>query len=546
MSDTKKGIAVFLGTLAVLSLCTIGSEITKIDVRFALMVQDMAKHGITVFPTVNGVEYGDYFSTWTILSYLTSAFGRFVNLFTLTLPTMICGAYIVAMTYLTGEKIGKNVGLYAAALSLVTFEYMASFVTFGLDVFVAAASITMLYCFLSNVERKWNLLIFALLAIAVFFVRGPLGLVVYGAACGGWLLASRKWKHVLLYGIAGVIVVVICAAGTYFIVQKVGGEELYQVLLDWQIRSKVSKGNYSCLYYFTNAMGSFAPLTLFGIATLVMNFKRLLKTPYGGLAGYILLPLIILSIPGAKHLRYITLSMPAFALLGGMFVCSMISKMPIGEKFSGIMRIVRPALPVLLILAVAGVTAGSFFALTFPMIPVFHYILCALLIGIVAFAPRIFADALARGAAMIFIFLMLCIVPLSFSLDNTSEFVRKSEGIRNEDAKVYIYNMGPDHDDLKYILHMAIPDRESVRYVYTKLPGSSKHLAKMYPFTAFEDELANITPDDIIIVHEKGWKLFNKAISGKNLMIKTVLSGRYGRRSARAVQIAPDDTMNLN
>ncbi len=39
---------------ALLSLGTIGTEVTKIDIRFALMVQDMALHGLGMFPTLNG------------------------------------------------------------------------------------------------------------------------------------------------------------------------------------------------------------------------------------------------------------------------------------------------------------------------------------------------------------------------------------------------------------------------------------------------------------------------------------------------------------
>ena len=111
----------------VLSIGCIGLEITQMNVRFALMIEDMTAHGPHLFATLNGVPYCDYFSPWLCCAWLTSLGGSAVNLFTLALPSILLGSYTVMMVWIIGEKIREGIGTGAAALLLVTPEFVGLF-----------------------------------------------------------------------------------------------------------------------------------------------------------------------------------------------------------------------------------------------------------------------------------------------------------------------------------------------------------------------------------------------------------------------------------
>ena len=87
-------LAVFV--MVMLSIGTLGMEITRINIRFAMMTQEMAEHPLGLFPTLNGEPYADYPSLYNLLSYLTSGGGRHVTRFTLALPSILFSCYVVA------------------------------------------------------------------------------------------------------------------------------------------------------------------------------------------------------------------------------------------------------------------------------------------------------------------------------------------------------------------------------------------------------------------------------------------------------------------
>ena len=54
-----------IGSYLFFTLATAGVEFSKLDVRFAYIMQEMSGHPLGVFPKIHGVPYADYFSVWS-------------------------------------------------------------------------------------------------------------------------------------------------------------------------------------------------------------------------------------------------------------------------------------------------------------------------------------------------------------------------------------------------------------------------------------------------------------------------------------------------
>ena len=64
---------------AALALGNAGQEITRINIRFALMTSEMARHPLGVFPTLNGQPYADYPSLYFEKDVTTVLKGGFTH-----------------------------------------------------------------------------------------------------------------------------------------------------------------------------------------------------------------------------------------------------------------------------------------------------------------------------------------------------------------------------------------------------------------------------------------------------------------------------------
>lgn len=265
----KTAICIFLLVFLLLSLGTAGLEVTKINIRFALMVRDMADCGLRLFPTMNGVEYGDYPSLWILLSRLASLNGRFLNLWTLSLPSLLLGAYTVAVTYCSGEMRGKGRGIIAAALLLTAPQFVDLMSGFGLDVPVMACGATMLYLLQTERSERRLCIAFAALFCISFCVRGPMGSAVFSVACGGALLFGER-RLLRRFISAGLAAALLCCGLWYCAVLYAGGAELWNWFLMCQIGSRF--GGFAVLSNLGNAFFSYAPLTFLCLGAFL--FRR--------------------------------------------------------------------------------------------------------------------------------------------------------------------------------------------------------------------------------------------------------------------------------
>jgi len=535
-SDRRRmAFGLFGLVFGLLSLGAIGVEITKIDIRFALMVQDMAFHKIGIFSTVHGVEYGDYPSGWMIFSYLTTFGGRLVTRWFVTLPAILAGAYLVTMTCLTGERLEKHTGLLAAAFLLITPEFIHQISGFSIDLPVMAAGVTVLYLFQRGTPDRISCPVWGLLLIFCFLVRGSLGIVLLGAGAGGYLLASRRWKSVFLFGSVGLAVAVFCGVGWYWAVHYQGGEPLWQEFLRCQIGSRMDDSDY--LEYFTNGMASFAPVSLLALAVFFLPRKQFLSNPVAGWLGFVLLPMVILSIPGCKHLRYIGITFPAFALLAayawnGRGLWNFLLK-----KFPRIVRFPVRIFAGFALLGIAGMVIAGCFLTEPALLPWTHFLIAALLIALFFLRAAQKLPVMWRIALPVAILLTTAMIPFEAALENSETFVSTVEKSRR--GLVYLYDLGPDHDDLKYVFPVAPEKRNQIRYLYPEMRQIHPVLKLMYPYLIVSEGMKRITKDDVLILRDRrrDREALQRYAEQNGRDVQPVFSGRMGHRDFLAVKL---------
>ncbi|OQA86975.1 MAG: hypothetical protein BWY31_01019 [Lentisphaerae bacterium ADurb.Bin242] len=525
----------FLTTAVLLSLGVIGTGICKLDIRFTLMVEDMSRHGIGLFATLNGWAYPDYPSPYVIASWVTCGFGRWITLWTLTLPTILLGAYSIAMTLVIGEKQRKGLGVYAAALSFFSFEYLYVFSGFGIDTPVCAAGATMLYLLQHGRGSVRQAIAFSALLIFCFVIRGPIGLLLLGAASGGFLL-THGWKKTFVFGATGAVVLAGCLAGGYFLIHAFGGVELWEVFMEWQVGKRIEGGDY--LYYFFKVIPSLAPLSIPMIALLVFGRKRLLEQPVFGWFGYIFLPMILLSIPGCKHLRYITLCIPAIALTGAWGILEALEGKWGGRLRDGF-RLLDRVFPWLGILTLIGMVPVAVFALKCDTLPFGHWGLALACLLLLVFFRRERKTPqshwLCLGAVFGVIYI-LGVNPLIAAYENSSAFVASVEKIRK--GKLCMYEVGPDHEALKY--KVLIPAEERARIVYMlDEPNPDEQYNRMFPTEIVYDALPLLKPEDIVVLRKSKLEPLGVVADDVGRKVEILLSGNLGHREYLAVKILP-------
>lgn len=544
----------FCSIAALLSLSIAGLEITRIDVRFALMIGEMTKSFPGIFPTINAVEYPDYFSPWFYCAYLTTLGGHWINLWSLALPSILAGAYTIFMTWKTGSLFSERIGFYASLFSFLAFEYTGVFVSFGIDAPVAAAGVTMLYLLERYKDRlNWKIhLAFALLLLFCFAVRGGLGLVVFGAAAGGWLLAGRKWKQVVTFGLTGAAASILCVGALYLLVHLQGGAELWDGFLTWHVTSRMDDSDY--LYYFTAGIISYSPGILIFLLIVLALHRKLLTEETAGMVGFFLLPMILLSIPGCKHLRYMTISLPAIWLIAawGVFHLPKNRLSAALTRAAGYLSIAAPVLIACFWGIAVLMTFMKRYHTVHPWIPWSFGVLLTLLILFQLRKEKELRTVLLFGICSLFAY-----YPVLVLSDSSRDFVEKV--LKSGPCETVHFFMIPvDHDELKFILHMPQEKRGDTRYLKGE-PMPEKYLSKskrkkekkkknskenvlykkMYPSRKLPDGFPDITERDIVLLRARKWEEQNLRENADRSArdIQPVATGILGHRKYIAVRL---------
>ena len=515
-------------------LAVIGTEFSKLDVRFAFILQSMADHPVGMFPRINGVPYADYFSPFFFLTYLTTLGGRSVGLWNLALPSILFAAITLGMTFRTGERIVRGAGLWAVLLLVSGFEYVYTICQFGIDLSIAAAASVMLYALVSAEDRLKTCVLFALLTAAALFFRGSLGLVVFAGAVAGWVLATRKWKNILRYGLAGTAAAVLGSGLILLLIYREGGRELLETFREWQIGKRIEGGDY--FYYFLDGFFSFAPGSLLVLAALICDRKNLKSGPTVPLLGFLLLPIVVLSVPGGKHLRYIVPLLPAGALAGAVSITRLLPQL---ERHAPTAMRFLQWFPLAGIAAVPGMLTVGLLRHPAGELPWFHFGAAAAIFAAVFVRRKRFA-----GAAGAFAMFTLCLltaycalaIPMIGLEESSRPFVREIEAERR--GALAFYGMDPDHDALKYLVWMPREDRNAVHFLLPNYRNTGSHYDRMYPQqTDAAEAIRALRPGDVVIVRDKRFARLKADMAAANRYVGQKRKGRLGHRHYYAVTV---------
>lgn len=535
----KEPVRIFIITAIIMLTGVIGTEITHMDVRFALMVEDINKHGLGLFSTINGNPYLDYFSSWILISWLTSLCGHAVTLTGLALPSILLGAYTCMMVYLTGEKVRKGVGLGAVMLLLITPEFSTLFIGLGIDVPVMAVGVTMLYLLQREDVSKIRFYgIFSVLMLGAFLIRGPLGVILPCAGVCGSLLATRKWKEFTAAGFMGAAILIIGIAICIGLVFLTGGRELWNWFVESQFLERVSHGKHNPTL-FLDLYFSLAPVAVISLGIFLHSRRRIFSEPAAGWIGFVALPLILMLFPSRVHVRYLAMLQPCWALLGAYaWSCGRF-----GSWFQNVIylrlkqpldRCYRPLCCLgVLVFAIIGICLDGMAAQ-----PWWHYLATLLLVITIPYWTEKnwtpFRPMLAMG-----IVIFAALNPFLAVREGSKDFAAAVESART--GRLWLLEMGPDHDELKYILHMTPEKRFTAGYIFFKQPKLTGMYKKMYPVKSVYDVFSEIKESDVIVLSDDKSDMdkLRKLAEKNHRKIVVVKSGKLGHGETIAVRLQP-------
>ncbi|KTC40334.1 hypothetical protein AO265_38005 [Pseudomonas sp. ABAC61] len=301
------------------------------DGRWALFLQEMFRHGASLFPTTYGQPYPDYLGTATFFSYLfAQAFGAPNHLANI-LPTALASAGVLALLYRLLAPMDRTWALLSVLLTALTSQLLDKSRSVCLDQMISLLCLGTVYL-LHTGERRgswaWQLAVLPLLVLA-FAIRGPLGLVeVCGVACVYWLLGDARSREarvlmarrILGHGAAGLLLL----AGCWWLLMKLafisGGQAFVDQVYNMQVGGRLDESGEPFYFYFQLALYRYFPVVLLAFATLVglrRQWARRHAEPQLQLVLRLgacgLMILVGLSLPSFKRAYYILPMVPMFA-----------------------------------------------------------------------------------------------------------------------------------------------------------------------------------------------------------------------------------------
>jgi hypothetical protein len=309
------------------------------------------------------------------------------------------------------------------------------------------------------------------------------------------------------------------------------------------MKKKSAKSVFSYLYYFTNATVSFTPVSILAAATLVMKRRELPSPKLAMPLLWALLPMLLLSIPAGKHLRYMTPLLPAFAIFAAIGYLDA-DRSPAGRLIDFLITLMdKLALPIGLVLIATGAAMGIL--MPAHRISLFLHLAVALaLLLAMFFLLRNRTDKpwpLVR-CTLTMTLLVGIVCTGGFAIwENSSFFVGRTEKRAAEQhGQIYLYDLNPDHDDLKIMYHLSPEARRNAVSLYRYDEDDSEHLKKMFPVVDPQKALAKIRPCDVVVLHRKKLDKLKKDAEAAGLQVVMVdKKGRLGHKKAVAVKLVP-------
>lgn len=515
MTKQFKTVAVcfILGVLA-FTVGLYSQEFIKINCRYALFAYEMDLSDIGPFPILYGHPYADYPSLHVILiSLITKLLG--VNMLSVTLPSAIAGSGILVMTYLIGEKQSHRFGICAVCLLLLTYQFLILCRVPSPDIFVTFFGLVSFYLVYSaDLNRRYYLLFYLpLLGLLGFAIRGPIGTVIPAAIVFAYYLIGRDFKKLLISGMIFAVTFFLGVGVFAFWAYLNGGDKLVEEFLTNQLLGRFP-GNKPFWFYFLNGICVYSlsfPLAVIVIGSYLFRLRKgFFKIETNGspahlrqaLTAWISIIVLGLSIPGDKHMRYIVSISPAIALMAA-FIFENPDQIPLFNKIKTLLISLARWVPFIL---AGGLVVAKIILIIFKVqLPFLVIIPCSffLILGIMS---HIYYNRISRDQRSTFILMILAtaiiglqvieIEPIDQYLESSKMIVAKTEKFRPENTPVCFFGLGPDGDELKYLVNIDLSRIFFPIFVSYENPEQLLKLEyKNMPIIARENKIQFIPPE---------------------------------------------------
>lgn len=320
-----ESLGIFLIALLLFTLGIWDQQPQGFDGRWALFLQEMFRHGASLFPTTYGQPYADYPGTATFFSFVVARLFGAPNHLANVLPTALASAGVVALIYRLLAPSGRPWALLTVLLTLLTTQLLEKSRSVCLDQMVALLCVGSFYLLhsgerLGSRVRQWA--VFPLFVLA-FAIRGPLGLIeVCGVVCVYWALGKpgERVKQVLIHGGVGLVLLAACWWALMRLARISGGDAFAEAVFKMQVGGRLDEIGEPFYFYFQLSLYRYFPVVPLALATLIAlrhrwperwannDLQLMLRL---GACG--LMILLGLSVPHFKRAYYILPMVPMFA-----------------------------------------------------------------------------------------------------------------------------------------------------------------------------------------------------------------------------------------
>ena len=326
-----EALGVFLVALLLFTLGIWDQQPQGFDGRWAVFMQEMFRHGASLFPTTYGEPYPDYPGTATYFSLLFARLFGAPNDLANVLPTALASAGVMALVYRLLVPSGRAWALLTVVLTALTAQLLEKSRSVCLDQMVSLLCLGCFYLLHTGERLGSRLRQYAIfpLFVAAFAIRGPLGLIeVCGVACVYWALGPARsreekiglLKKVIAHGVIGLVLLLACWWVLLKLARITGGDAFADEVMKMQVAGRLDESGEPFYFYFKLSLYRYFPVIPLALATLIAlrhtwsarnedaDVRLMLR-----LGGCGLMILLGLSVPNFKRAYYILPMVPMFA-----------------------------------------------------------------------------------------------------------------------------------------------------------------------------------------------------------------------------------------
>lgn len=513
-----------------------------LEARNALFAREMLENGMSLIPKVLGKPYPDYPGLYFWLETIFSSISGHVSTFTAVLPSALSATGIVLIVFFLGCRINLRAGWFAAAILATIPEFWLQAGQASIDMLLAFHVTAAMACLffseesLSTHKMEYTLGAYFFMTLA-FFTKGPIGIVLPGAAWAGYLLLERRFKSFFRFALLVGAVASVCVTIHMGIVWLTVGGDFIRSVIRMQVTDRLgNQSNHPVYYYIICLLGNggiwlinaFPSIRSWGTRIVAnisqSDFSEMLPAnPMTRVAlVWFMITAAIFTMASTRHSRYLLPLYPALAVLIASGVDRILRQEPNSFRFSETLSSVLTAM----ILFSGGV--GAIFFSDRIYVPMAWIVLwmAVVLWGWWFLSRRI--EGGSRLVGLIALFLAtglsganLMVIPHLSRMASGRDFTKLAEARVDPNIPVVLHRINPDGNGIKYALY-------------------SKQRPSALRFIETETELKDMPAPYLLISRDEHrpppWEAH---LSGKKIKLVTRGKIRSHRFSAHLIETDP-------